>query len=85
MVDGGPSRDLARLFSDHPRLWPDRLGSANNDGPHDLHIVLYHIHILREGLELGVRPAAALAGFKLILYQILLGTYQAALLQPPSP
>ena len=48
-------------------------------------VVLYHIHILREGLELGVMPAAALAGFKLILYQILLGTHQAALLQPPFP
>ena len=48
-------------------------------------VVLYHIHILREGLELGVMPAAAVAGCKLILYQILLGTRQAALLQPPSP
>jgi len=48
-------------------------------------VVLYHIHILREGLELGVMPAAAFAGFKLILYQILLGTHQAALLQPAAP
>ena len=48
-------------------------------------VVLYHIHILHEGLKLGVMPTAALAGFKLILYQILPGTHQATLLQPPSP
>ena len=47
-------------------------------------VVLYHIHILRAAFELGVVPAAALASFKLILYQILLGTHHAALLQPAS-
>ncbi|MFL2541412.1 MAG: hypothetical protein ACJ0UT_05490 [Candidatus Latescibacterota bacterium] len=45
-------------------------------------VVLYRIHILRTALELGVLPEAALAGFQLILYQILLGTHHTALLQP---
>jgi len=44
-------------------------------------VVLYHLHILRSALDLRTLPALALAGFKLVLYQILLGTHHAALLQ----
>lgn len=46
-------------------------------------VVLYHMHVLRTTLGIGTAAAFGLAGFKLILYQILLGTHQVALLQSP--
>lgn len=44
-------------------------------------VVLFHLHILRSALEITTVRALAIAGFKLVLYQILLGTHHAALLQ----
>lgn len=45
-------------------------------------VALYHIHILREALEITTGWALGIAMLKLFLYQILLGTHHAALLQP---
>jgi hypothetical protein len=45
-------------------------------------VVLYHIHILRSTLELRKMPALTIAMIKMFLYQLLMGTHHAALIQP---
>lgn len=42
-------------------------------------VLLYHVFVLKTALELDTLPAAAVAGFKFVLYQILLGLHYAAL------
>jgi len=44
-------------------------------------VALYHIHILREAMDLGTRHAPGTAMVNLLIYQVVFGTHHTALLQ----